>query len=208
MEAARANSHYFRRKLHSLLGVIPVGGFLIMHLMFNYQAWVGGAEAYNNVVATIAKLPFLPILEWGLIFIPLYAHAIYGIFIALDAKHNVGRYRYERNWAFFMQRFTGLFTLIFVTYHIFQFSMRKIFLGTEINFALVQAGLANNFIFVFYLLGVTAAAYHLANGLWSFLIVWGITVGPRSQKISRYLSYGVFAAISAIGIFAAFAFRV
>ena len=35
-----------------------------------------------------------------------------------------------------------------------------------------------------YAIGVLCAVFHLANGIWTFLITWGITIGPRSQTIS------------------------
>ena len=37
-------------------------------------------------------------------------------------------------------------------------------------------------------LGNLGIAFHLANGLWTFLITWGLTVTPRSQRVSQVLS--------------------
>ena len=52
----------------------------------------------------------------------------------------------------------------------------------------------------FYIAGVIAATFHFANGLWSFLVTWGITQSPRSQKIVTYVTIGVFLVLSVIGV--------
>ena len=41
---AQSKNEFYLRRLHSLLGVIPIGAFLIVHLMVNHQA-TQGAEA-------------------------------------------------------------------------------------------------------------------------------------------------------------------
>ena len=50
--------------------------------------------------------------------------------------------------------------------------------------------------FAFYLVGIISAIFHFANGLWSFLVSWGITVSPRSQVISTYVTIVIFVALS------------
>jgi len=52
-----------------------------------------------------------------------------------------------------------------------------------------------------------AASYHFANGLWSFLVSWGITVGPRAQRVSSYVCMSLFALVSIMFIASLFAFR-
>ena len=39
--------HFWIRRLHSLMGVIPLGVFLVMHLMANASI-LGGAEVFNE----------------------------------------------------------------------------------------------------------------------------------------------------------------
>ena len=41
---------------------------------------------------------------------------------------------------------------------------------------------ANIFSDVLYLLGVWAAVYHMANGLWTAAIAWGLTVTAKAQR--------------------------
>ena len=48
----------------------------------------------------------------------------------------------------------------------------------------------------FYIIGVVAASFHLANGMWSFCVSWGITVGPKAQRISTYVWMILFVILS------------
>jgi succinate dehydrogenase / fumarate reductase cytochrome b subunit len=66
--------------------------------------------------------------------------------------------------------------------------------------------LAQPLIMAFYVLGIFSAAFHLANGLWTFAIVWGITVSTRSQQAFSYACAVFGVAVFAIGVRAAFAF--
>ncbi|MBX6378670.1 MAG: succinate dehydrogenase, partial [Clostridia bacterium] len=51
-------SNFFIRKLHSLLGVVPVGVFLVFHLVANSLA-NRGPESYNNMIAFLRSTPYL-----------------------------------------------------------------------------------------------------------------------------------------------------
>ncbi len=66
--------------------------------------------------------------------------------------------------------------------------------------------LSNNLTFALYVIGVIAAVFHFSNGMWSFLVSWGITVGPRAQAVSTWVWAVVFVVVSYIGVRALFAF--
>jgi len=201
---ASRSRHFFHHRLHSLLGLVPVGLFLLFHLTANYQA-TKGPEAYNEAVALIEKLPFVLALEFVLIYIPLLFHAIYGLYIVFQAKHNVGNFGYFRNHMFLWQRITGIITLIFVAWHVWETRVQKA-LGAEVNFDMMANILSNPVMVVFYTIGILSAVFHLSNGIWSFLVHWGITVGPRSQRVATYFTMGVFVVVSFIGLRAMAAF--
>ncbi|QGQ94846.1 succinate dehydrogenase [Paenibacillus psychroresistens] len=187
------NSFYFR-KIHSLLGVIPVGFFLIEHLLTNYSAFQGGKEGFNDSIDFLNGLPLVLLLEIVGVWLPLLYHGVYGLYIAYTARNNVSQYGYFRNIMFMMQRTTGVITLIFVAWHFF---------GTRVQVAVGNVEhselggtmhdiLTNPYYFAFYVVGVVAATFHFSNGMWSFLVSWGITVGPRAQRISTFVWIGVF----------------
>jgi succinate dehydrogenase / fumarate reductase, cytochrome b subunit len=198
------NREFAYRKLHSLLGVIPVGLFLIQHLVVNNFA-TKGAEAFNNAAHFMENLPFRYLLEIFIIFIPLLYHAIYGVYIAFTAKNNVGKFSFFRNWMFMLQRVTGVLTFIFVIWHVWETRVQAA-LGADVNFSMMENILSNPFMFAFYLIGVISAIFHFANGLWSFAVTWGITVTPRSQQISTYVTMGIFVALSFVGVRSLLAF--
>ena len=198
------NREFFYRRLHSLLGVIPVGLFLTQHLVVNHFA-TRGEESFNKAAAFMEQLPFRYFLEIFVIFLPLLFHAIYGLYIAFTAQNNVSRYGYFRNWMFMLQRLTGIITLIFVVWHVWETRVQAAF-GAEVNYDMMANIVANPFVLAFYIVGIVSAVFHFANGLWSFFVSWGITVTPRSQQISTYVTMGIFVALSIVGIRAILAF--
>lgn len=199
----RENEFYWRR-LHSLLGIIPIGLFVTQHLIINHFA-TRGAESFNTAAHFIENLPFIYFLEWFVIYIPLMFHAFYGVYLAFTSKNNVQRYGTFRNWMFFLQRITGVFLVIFIAWHIYETRIQKMF-GTEVNFDMMADILSNPFMIVFYALGIIAATFHLANGLWSFLVTWGLAQSARSQRIVTYVTLIVFVVLTIIGLRALFAF--
>ncbi|SRR5690554_633255 len=199
------NREFFYRRLHSLLGVIPIGIFLMQHLFVNHLSTYG-PEAFNKGADFLANLPFRLGLEFVVIYIPILFHAIYGVYIAFTAKPNSVRYGYFRNWMFLLQRITGIVTLIFIVWHVWETRLANAIYGTEINFDLMATILSSPFMFWFYIVGVVSTVFHFANGLWSFFVTWGITVSPRSQKIMTYVTVGVFLLFTYMGIASLIAF--
>ncbi|MCU9594661.1 succinate dehydrogenase cytochrome b558 subunit [Caldibacillus thermolactis] len=200
------NREFNNRRLHSLLGVLPIGIFLIVHLTINYQA-TKGAEAYNAAAGLMENIPFLLFVETVVIYIPILFHAIYGVYIAFTAKPNNVRFSTFRNWMFVLQRITGVILIIFIAWHVWETRIAKA-LGAEVNFDMMANIVDNPAMLVFYIVGIVCATFHLSNGLWSFFVSWGITVSPRSQRILTYVTMLVFVAVTFIGVRAILAFTV
>lgn len=193
-----ATTHFFNRKLHSLLGVIPVGVFLVQHLFINHFI-LYGQEYFEGAVHFLDSIPFIIVLEVFVIYLPLLFHGIYGLYIAFQAKNNVGNYGYFRNVMFMLQRVTGVILIIFIAWHVWETRIAKA-LGADVNAQMMIDILNSPIMIAFYILGVTAAAFHFANGMWSFCVTWGITVGPKAQRISTYVWMALFAILSLGGI--------
>lgn len=198
---------FFNRRLHSLLGVIPVGFFLVEHLFTNYYA-TRGAQAYVEQVEWLWGIPFVLLLEIFFIFLPLLYHGIYGLYIALQAKNNVGNFGTFRNYMFMLQRVTGVITLVFVGWHVWETRVQ----AALNNFSAADLAkhtsdlLLNPVTLTLYIIAVIAAVFHFSNGMWSFLVSWGITVGPRAQMVSTWVWAVVFVAVSYLGISSLLAF--
>lgn len=198
---------FFNRRIHSLLGVIPVGFFLVEHLYSNY-AMTKGIQAYIEQVEWIWSLPFLPILEILFIFLPLSYHAIYGLYVAYQARNNVTNYGTFRNIMFFLQRVTGVITLVYILWHVWQTRIQLLihdFTATELAEHTASI-LQNPITLTLYIIGLVAAVFHFSNGMWSFLVSWGVTIGPRAQMISTWVWGIVFLVISFMGVKSLLAF--
>ena len=201
---SKQDSSFAIRRLHSLLGVIPLGVFLIQHLLVNHFA-TRGEEAFNAASSFMGNLPFVLFLEIFIIYIPILFHGIYGIYIAFTAKYNVGQYSTYRNWMFLLQRVSGVIAFIFIAIHVYQTRV-QVFFGEEVNFDMVHQIVANPAWLVFYIIGIIATVYHFANGLWSFMVTWGFTQSDKSQRVMSYVTAVIFVVVSFIGVQAILAF--
>lgn len=203
----KANSFY-SRKLHSLLGVIPLGFFLIEHMLTNYEAFSGGKEAFIESVVWLNSLPLVLFLEIFGIWLPLLYHGIYGLYIAYEARHNVSNYGYFRNQMFKLQRYTGVITFVYIVWHFYdtRFQVTLGNLAHEDLGARMHEIVTNPIFFALYCIGIVASVFHFSNGMWSFLVSWGITIGPRAQRISSYVFMSVFVILSTLFLLALIAF--
>jgi len=198
---------FYWRRLHSLLGVIPVGLFLVFHLSLNFTA-TGGAETYDSATGVMDYIPgwLLLTIEWIVIYIPILFHGLYGIYIAFTATPNNKRFSTFRNWMFLLQRITGVFLVIFIAWHMFQTRIQKALGNAEVSFDMMKNIVDNPWMLAFYIVGILSATLHLSNGLWAFCVSWGITQSPHSQKVFSWLSMIFFVIISIIGVSAILAF--
>jgi succinate dehydrogenase / fumarate reductase cytochrome b subunit len=186
-------NEFLLRRLHSLTGVIPVGVFLIEHLFTNSLAALSnGAETFNEHVHWLHELPYLLILEIVGIWAPLAFHGLYGIYIARTGKSNTSAYPYADNWRYTLQRLTGYIAAVFIVTHLIHFRFAYLFggamyVGAADPFEITRQGFANGslpapILGAWYVIGTFAATYHFCNGLATFCITWGITVGDVARR--------------------------
>lgn len=201
--------HFYLRRLHSLTGILPIGVFLIEHFFGN--AWATrGPEAFNRYVDFLLGLPYLPVAEIGLVFGPLLFHGIYGLFITAEGdplRPANGLHTRYHNVAYTLQRVTGVLLLVYISYHVWNTRVQGLFFGQHIDYAYMARYFAPTYEKVIYILGILAACYHFANGLFNFAFKWGITVSPHAQRGMTYVSLAVFLFMSAVGIHILFSFR-
>ncbi|HEY5073182.1 MAG TPA: succinate dehydrogenase cytochrome b558 subunit [Pyrinomonadaceae bacterium] len=211
--AIRLSRTFILRKLHQLTGIMPLGFFLLEHFYTNSKALYGAAD-FNTAVKDLQSIPYILLVEIGGIFIPLIYHAVYGMVITVEARPNNLHYPYSRNWFYTIQRVTGIILFFFITFHVLNFRFGLIpGLNTlsvanhpEESFQIVAREFRIVPIFIVYVIGITATVWHLANGIWLFLVDWGITIGERAQKIAGYACLGFGIVLLAVGINAAVAF--
>ena len=187
------NVSFYLRRLHSLCGLVMLGGVLIEHLLTNASA-MGGEAAFNQGLEMMELIP-PPIffaIEICFYAVPLLFHGIYGMYIANQAKNNPTEYGYSRNWKFALQRWTAWYLVVFLIWHVGYLRIyTKGIMGEHISYALVQSTLANPVVFGLYALGMFAAIFHFCNGITTFCMTWGITKGPRSQCVVDKMAMGL-----------------
>ncbi|HKR97396.1 MAG TPA: succinate dehydrogenase [Candidatus Angelobacter sp.] len=171
------------RRLHSLSGIVPVGAFLIEHFISNAFA-TNGPHAYADQVKFLTGLPFVLALEIVGIYIPLLYHSLYGFYIWFRGGSNVSEYPWAGNFMYAAQRWTGGITFFYILWHTYTMRFTGIHLLTnsQAAFHKVQVELQNPWALAFYVIGIIAASWHFAYGLYLFCAKWGITVSETSRK--------------------------
>ena len=211
--AIRLSRTFVLRKLHQLTGIMPLGFFLLEHFYTNSKA-LNGAADFNTAVKDLQSIPYILFVETIGIFIPLIYHAVYGLVITAEARPNNLAYPYPRNWFYTIQRVTGVILFFFITFHVLNFRFGLIpGLNTisvanhpEQAFGIVAGEFRKWWIFIIYVIGISATVWHLANGVWLFMVDWGITIGERAQRLTGYACIAIGLLLLAVGINAAVAF--
>ncbi len=213
--ASKFSRTFLLRKLHQITGIVPLGIFFMVHMFTNAKA-MNGAEVFNDAVADLHHIPFLIFIEIFGIFLPLLFHSVYGIVISAEARVNVGNYGYGRNWLYVFQRISGVFLFFFIIFHLLhlRFGMFSGLGLTDIAvagnagtaFSIVSGDFQSTGILLFYILGVGATAWHLAYGIFLFVVDWGIVVGEQAQKYTLYACAFIGLSLFAVGANAAVSF--
>jgi succinate dehydrogenase / fumarate reductase, cytochrome b subunit len=211
--AIRLSRNFILRKLHQLTGIMPLCFFLLEHFYTNSKALTGPGD-FNNAVRDLQSIPYILFVEIGGIFIPLIYHAVYGMVITVEARPNNLHYPYARNWFYTIQRLTGIILFFFITFHVLNFRFGLIPHLNNVSvahhpdraFEIVAGEFRMVPIFIVYVIGILATVWHLANGIWLFLVDWGITIGERAQRLTGYACIAFGLLLLAVGINAAVAF--
>ena len=204
--------HFLIRRLHSLSGIIPVGVFLCIHLSVNASI-LAGRDAFQFAVDQIHILDNLGILkavEVLFIFAPIAFHALVGVLIWFTSKPNLFDYKYGGNIRYTFQRWTGVLAIVFIVVHLWHVHW-IIPGGSEFDphaaSSSAIAAMAAPWAGPVYAIGLLCAVFHLANGIWTFLITWGVTISPKAQKISGGACFIIGLVLALIGLSALVKFR-
>jgi succinate dehydrogenase / fumarate reductase cytochrome b subunit len=197
------------RRLHSLSGIVPVGAFLFEHVLISNSSAIGGPAAYARQVRFLAGLPLVPILELFGIWLPILFHALYGFYIWYRGETNVGDYPWTGNWMYTVQRWTGAIAFAYILWH--TWTMR--FTGIDLHeypgasFGKVQSEVFQTPLFLFYVVGLIAASWHFAYGIWLFCAKWGIVSGQKARKRFLVLCLAFFFVLTGAGLASLTSFR-
>jgi succinate dehydrogenase / fumarate reductase, cytochrome b subunit len=171
---------FYLKRLHSLSGIFLLA-FLCVHFFLNSYATVGSG-AFNTAASFMHTLPHLTIVEVLLLGIPIAFHGIYGLLLWYRGRGNLGRYRYFRNWMYFLQEISGAVLLVFLVMHIWGTRIAGAMAGAGVDFQWMTRHFADPLYLAVTCLGILAASFHGANGMWGFLINAGFMTGKRAQR--------------------------
>lgn len=207
-----ARHHFLLRRLHSLSGIVPIGVFLVAHLLTNSSmVWGRFAERAHHpgeVDAGVAyfqkevswineQVPHLALIEVTL-WASIAFHSILGFFYARSGRANTGAYPYAGSWRYRLQRLSGYIGILFIFYHVATLRWGWTFLvpgGTRWTHEYAASTLAGALrggsrgiapagiaVAMLYFIGISLLVFHFANGLWTAAITWGLTVSARAQR--------------------------
>jgi len=210
-QGKHSETYFYLRRLHSLTGVLPIGGFLLDHFFTNAYSW--HREAFNEHVKALNMIPGVQAIEWLVIIAPILFHGLLGLWMATQMDVNQLEYGNFRNWMYLFQRLSGVIVFAFIAFHLFHFRIgheadfKDVASASYDPYQTIVTGLKYSpWIVALYAVGVVAASFHFANGLWSFSITWGITIGRRSQLLMSYLTMALFLGMSLFGLYALYGF--
>jgi len=208
---AAQGSEFFWRRLHSLTGIIPIGAFLIEHILVSNSTALNGPGAYADTVKFLGSLPLVLALETCFIWLPIAFHGLYGFYIWYRGDSNVGgAYPWTGNWMYTLQRWTGGIAFFYIGWHVWHLRFAGIDLHAHpaASFGKVQGELVIAWQLAFYLVGLVAASWHFSYGVWLFCAKWGITVGARARQRLLALCLLLFLLITGVGVASLRSFRV
>jgi succinate dehydrogenase / fumarate reductase cytochrome b subunit len=206
----RDRLHLLIRRLHSLAGIVPIGLYLLAHIFLENSFVLGGAESFNGLVKAILVIP-VPVLlatEILVLWAPILFHGLYGLVILWSADiPNALHYDYTNSYLYVLQRVTGVIALLFIGFHVSSTRLMYYFYHTEITYDFMHSYMVSPLWFTVYIVGVLSAIFHFTNGIWTFCVTWGITVGARSQKMVQFASVALFVVMGGTGMAILAAFR-
>ena len=206
---AGQGTSFFLRRLHSLTGIIPVGAFLFEHILISNATAISGPDAYARQVSFLANLPLVFFLELFGIWLPILFHGLYGFYIWYRGDGNTIAYPWTGNWMYTLQRWTGGIAFVYIVWHTWTMRFTGVDLheAASLSFPKVANEVHNPLLLAFYVVGLIAASWHFAYGIWLFSAKWGIVTGERSQQRLLKLCLAFFLLLSVVGLVSLYTFR-
>lgn len=190
---------FLRSRLGSFLAVVPLTLWTVVHLWNNLSAF-RGAEAWQKDVTEYPH-PVAFFLTSVVVLLPLALHTVWGIGRMFQTRPNVVRYGYFANIKFLLQRLSAIGVLFFIGAHLWLAYLHpRLDKGRAEDFADIAHQMHHHGpTTAVYVLGILGIAYHLANGLHTFLMSWGIVASRAALRKSAFLVYLLFAVLLGLG---------
>jgi succinate dehydrogenase / fumarate reductase cytochrome b subunit len=197
--SAQARSGFQRARVASFLAIFPLGVWTFFHLWHALYAFEG-ADAWQKAL-TVYSHPIAEGLSGIVVLLPLALHTIWGIGRLATSRPNNVRYRLYSNVKYTLQRLSAVGVLLFLGAHLWLALLKPRLVDGH---AETFADLAEHMHFhmptlATYVLGILGVAYHLANGLQTACMGWGVVTTERALRRLEWIAMGVFVLLLAMG---------
>ena len=179
------------RRLRFWSGLVPLGAFLLIHLILNERALAGPA-AFENAVFH-ARVPARCVLDALLVLTPLVVHAALGLWVVFARKSGVSPSPYSASIRTAM-RVTGVLAGGFIAMHLTEVRLRLA--GAHLGGGEIATILSEDLSSTSHGIPVAALAYlggtgcvvfHFAVGLWGAFAT--SRAGRASLRARQWLAY-------------------
>jgi succinate dehydrogenase / fumarate reductase cytochrome b subunit len=189
---APTHGTFLRSRLASIVAIVPLGVWVFFHLWNNLAAFEGGA-AWEASVTTYSS-PVAQLVTGLVVLLPLVLHAIWGVARLFTTQPNNTHYGTYANTKYILQRLAGIGVLLFVGAHLW---LAMIHPRLTTGHGEVFSDIAHEMRFnpptlVVYLLGTLGVSFHLANGLQTAAMAWGVVRSRAALQRTEWIVIVVF----------------
>ena len=190
--ATTPSTGFLRARLGSLFAVAPLGVWTAVHLWNNLSAFQGG-DAWEQSVTTYSH-PIAQLVTAIIVLLPLVLHTIWGFGRLLTTRPNNVRYGFFANLKYALQRLSAIGVMLLLGAHIWLAMLHpRLVEGHPEPFADISHEMRTHVpTLVVYVLGTLGVCYHLANGLSTFAMGWGVVTSRRALTKLNLVSGAVF----------------
>ncbi len=187
-----SHSDFLRARLASFLAIVPLGVWVFFHLWNNLSAFDGG-PAWEASVTTYTS-PVAQLITGCIVLLPLVLHTIWGVGRLFTSQPNNTRYGAYANFKYLLQRLAGIGVFFVVGAHLWLAMIHpRLTTGRGEAFADIAHEMHfNPPTLVVYLLGTLGVSFHLANGLQSAAMGWGLVSSRAALRRMEWLVIGFF----------------
>jgi succinate dehydrogenase / fumarate reductase cytochrome b subunit len=173
-------------RIHSMTGLVPLTGFVVIHV-WQTAAASRGRHAFDAAQIGGEGTALSVILEALFVILPLLAHAAIGVALwRRDTSGEPGPYASVGLRR--VQRVTGAITLVFLVAHLAQTYLLELGgANAAVIYDVLRSELGRPFYAILYVIGLTAVSFHLAFGVAAAATRLGIARTKEAGRLARVL---------------------
>ena len=196
-----------RKQLLSILGLVPLGVYVFLHLWTNLES-LNGELAFNTAVLRSRNHPAFILLEIFGLGLPLLVHTVLGLMEIGRARPNNVVYSTFDNLKFVLQRASAIGLLLFIGAHVYKARIAPdLVVNGHESWQGMHNGLSEPITLTVYVLGMLAVSYHLANGMQTASMRLGVVMTPAGQRRMQWVSGTLFVILLAMSGAAIYGFQ-